>query len=271
MELSIIILNFRSKGLLKQCLRGIELSQLQMPYEVIVVDNNSRDGSMEMVAEFFPWAKRLPLPTNGGFAVGNNAGIRLATGKYVMILNPDVAVFKGAVDTLLAYMNTNEKVGIAVPKLINPDGTIQMSAMRFPNFTVPIWRRTPLGKLPMPQKILRRYHMAEWDHKDNRPIGWALGACFVIRRTALDVVGMFDEQFFLYFEDVDLCRRMWAKSWEIHYVAQAEMVHFHQRLSATAAVLTSMFSYAARIHIRSWLQYFKKYSGQPNPPTEFCL
>lgn len=271
MELSIIILNYRTKGLLKQCLRGIELSQLQMPYEVLVVDNNSRDGSIEMVAEFFPWAKRLPLTTNGGFAVGNNAGIRQAQGKYVMILNPDVAVFKGAADSLLAYMNEHLQVGIAVPKLINPDGTVQMSAMRFPNFTVPVWRRTPLGKLPIPQNILRRYHMAEWDHKDNRPIGWALGACLLMRRTAIDAVGMFDEQFFLYLEDVDLCRRMWAKQWEIHYVAQAEMVHFHQRLSATAAVLTSMFSYAARIHIKSWLQYFKKYSGQPQPPAEFCL
>jgi GT2 family glycosyltransferase len=271
MELSIVILNYRTKGLLKQCLRGIADSQLAMEHEVIVVDNNSNDGSVEMVAEFFPWAKRLPLKTNGGFAVGNNAGIAAATGEYIMVINPDVAVFRGAVDTLLAYMKQHPTVGIAVPKLINPDGTVQMSAMRFPNFSVPIWRRTPLGKLPIPQKILRRYHMAEWDHKDNRQIGWALGACMLIRRTALNQVGTFDERFFLYLEDVDLCRRMWAKQWEVHYVAQAEMVHFHQRLSATAAVLTSMFSYAARIHIASWIAYFKKYSGQPAPPAELCL
>ena len=271
MDLSIIILNYKTKGLLKQCLRGIADSHLGMEYEVIVVDNASGDGSVEMVREGFPWATMIPLDRNGGFSAGNNVGIRQAKGAFVMILNPDVAVFRGAVDTMLDYMRHNPKVGLAVPKLVNPDGSVQMSAMRFPSFTLPIWRRTPLGRLPVPKKILDRYHMIDWDHQESRPIGWALGACFLIRRAALDAVGFLDERFFLYVEDVDYCRRMWERGWEVHYVANAEMVHFHQRLSASRAALASLFSYPARVHMQSWMKYFAKYTGAPSLPKDLCL
>lgn len=271
MELSIIILNYKSKGLLKQCLRGIADSHLGMDYEVIVVDNASGDGSADMVREGFPWAKILALQTNGGYSAGNNAGIRQATGDYILVLNPDVAVFRGAVETMLAYMKEHAKVGLSVPKLVNPDGSIQMSAMRFPTFAVPVWRRTPLGKLPVPKRILERYHMMDWDHQDNRAIGWALGACFLIRRAALEKVGYLDERFFLYVEDVDYCRRMWENGWEVHYVASAEMVHFHQRLSASRPAVTSFFSYPARVHMQSWMKYFAKYAGAPSLPKSLCL
>lgn len=271
MDLSIIILNYKTKGLLKQCLRGIADSHLGMQYEVIVVDNASGDGSVEMVQEGFPWAKVIAAPSNNGFSAGNNIGIRQATGSYIMMLNTDVAVFRGAVENMLAYMADHPKVGLAVPKLVNPDGTIQMSAMRFPTFFVPLWRRTPLGRLPVPKKILERYQMMDWDHQDNRPIGWALGACFLIRRAALEKVGLLDERFFLYVEDTDYCRRMWEHEWEVHYVATAEMVHFHQRLSAARPVLASLFSYPARVHMQSWMKYFSKYAGAPSLPKELCL
>jgi len=271
MTLSIIILNYRSKGLLKQCLRGIVDSHLPMTHEVIVVDNASGDGSVEMVEEHFPWAKVLAMPINGGYASGNNAGLKVATGDFLMILNPDVAVFRGAVDSLLEYAQQHPSVGIVAPKLINPDGSTQMSTMLFPSFPVALWRRTPLGNIPAVKKLIRKYLMMDWDHKSARAIGWALGACILIRRTALEQVGYFDDRFFLYLEDVDYCRRMWERGWEVHCQPAAEMVHYHRRLSADTPVLVSLFSRPARIHTQSWLKYFAKYAGAPQPPAEFRL
>jgi len=264
-ELTIIILNYKTKGLLKQCLRGIKESNLAMATEVIVVDNNSKDGSVAMVEEIFPDIKIVISPTNVGFAAGANLGLRLATGRYLMILNTDVAIFRGAVEQLHKYLVNHPTAGIVAPKLINPDGTTQLSCYRFPNFIIPILRRTPLGKLPWAKKILRSYLMSDWDHQNTRPIGWALGACLMVRRVALDQVGIFDERFFLYFEDVDLCRRFWQRGWEVWYVSDAEMVHYHRRLSAESPGLTGLFSYPTRVHIISGLKYFAKYYGAVKP------
>lgn len=266
MRLSFVILNYKTTGLLKQCLHGIEDCHFKFSHEIIVVDNHSHDHSQEMVQRHFPQVKYIASPKNVGFAAGNNIGIRASSGDYVMLVNADVAVFGDSVLTMLAYLDQHDHVGLVVPKLINPDGTTQMSCYRFPTFLVPIWRRTILRMLPNGRHILTRYMMTDWDHGDNRAIGWALGACFLIRRPALEQVGLLDERYFLYVEDVDYCRRMWARGWEIHYLASAEMVHYHQRMSANGSSWWSVFSYPARIHIRSWLKYFIKYYGAPRPP-----
>ncbi|MBI2984526.1 MAG: glycosyltransferase family 2 protein [Candidatus Kerfeldbacteria bacterium] len=268
MDLSILVLNYKTKGLLKQCLRGILDSQLLLAYEVIVVDNDSRDGSVGMVRQQFPAVQVIASPKNVGFAAGMNIGLARATGRVVLLLNPDVAIFHQAVATLIDYLDTHPQVGLAAPKLINPDGTTQLSCYRFPNIWTPLLRRTPLGRFPAGRRTLRRYLMSDWDHQDNRAVGWVLGACMLIRRTSLERIGPFDERFFLYFEDVDLCRRMWQAGWEVHYAASAEMVHYHQRLSAEYPGLQGLFSYPTRIHIQSGLKYFSKYLGSPPPPHQ---
>ncbi len=266
MTLSIIILNYKTKGLLKQCIRGILEAQLEDEYEVIAVDNHSGDGSIEMVKELFPTVTAISSPVNSGFAAGMNLGFAKARGEFLLILNPDVALFGGAVKELLTYLRHHPRVGIVGPKLINPDGTVQWSCYRFYSHWTPLLRRSPLGRLPASRRHLRRFLMSDWDHQDNRPVGWLLGGCMMIRRQALQEAGQFDPRFFLYFEDVDLCRRMWQAGWEVHYVASAEMVHYHQRMSAEHAGLTGLFSYPTRVHIRSWLRYEAKFFGSPKPP-----
>lgn len=231
-----------------------------------MVDNHSLDHSQEMVQRHFPQVNYIASPQNVGFAAGNNLGIKVSRGEYVMLVNTDVAIFSDSVHAMLDYLNQHQHVGLTVPKLINPDGTTQMSCYRFPSFLVPLWRRTILRLLPNGQQVIKRYMMTDWDHADNRAIGWALGACFLIRRGALDQVGLLDERYFLYVEDVDFCRRMWVRGWEVHYLASAEMVHYHQRMSANGSGWLSVFSYPARLHIRSWLKYFIKYYGAPRPP-----
>lgn len=265
-ELSIIILNYKTKGLLRQCLQGISDCRLPMTTDVIVVDNDSKDGSVEMVHQYFPHVTVIASPRNGGFAAGMNLGLAKAQGRYLLLLNTDVAMFAGTVEKLRDYLEAHPRVGIAAPKLINPDGTTQFSTYLFPNWLIPILRRTPLGKLPVAKSLLRRYLMSDWKHDDHRPVGWVLGACMCIRRDALSEVGFFDERFFLYFEDVDLCRRFWTAGWEVHYVPDAEFVHYHARLSAENPGLGGIFSYPTRIHIRSGLKYFTKYSGVTTPP-----
>ena len=252
--------------MLKQCLRGIQDYRLSLDFEVIVVDNNSGDGSPEMVRALFPEVHLIVAPRNDGFASGNNLGIQAARGRYVMIMNPDVAMFAGAVEELCAYLDQHPRTGIVAPKLINPDGSTQNSTYLFPSFWIPLLRRTPLGRLPGARQVLRRYLMNDWDHQDTRSIGWALGACLVIRSEILQAVGGFDEDFFLYVEDTDLCRRIWAAGWEVVYVHTAEMVHYHKRESAETKGLQGLFAYPTRVHVNSWLTYFRKWQGQPKPP-----
>lgn len=266
MQLSIVIVNYKTKGLLKQCLRGILDCQLTLKHEVIVIDNYSNDGSADMVRDNFPSVHIVAAEQNGGFAVGANLGLRQAKGQYILVLNTDIAIFHGAAESLCRYLDQHPQVGIAVPKLINPDGSTQLSVQRFPSFWIPIWRRTPLGKLPQPRLVVERYLMTDWDHASDGPVGWALGGCMMIRKEAFQAVGFFDERFFLYVEDVDYCRRMWSRGWEVHYVAGTEMVHYHQRLSAEQPAWIGLFAYPARMHIKSWIRYFAKYNGAPKPP-----
>lgn len=266
MTLSIIIVNYKSKGLLKQCLRGLFDAKLATEFEVIVVDNCSSDGSEAMVRQFFPQVKLISALQNKGFGAGNNLGLAVATGTYVLILTPDVAVFPGAVEQLLHYLEKHPQVGVVGPKLINPDGSIQTSAYMFPTFPMAVFRRTPLGRLPAAKRQLRQYLMLDWNHETSQAVGWVLGACFLARASTLRELKGFDEGFFLYVEDTDLCRRVWQAGLEVHYLHTAEMVHYHKRESAANPGLGAFFSYPTRVHIKSWLHYFVKYRDQPHPP-----
>jgi N-acetylglucosaminyl-diphospho-decaprenol L-rhamnosyltransferase len=266
MDVSLIILNYKTKDLLQQCLEEIVSSHWALHTEVVVVDNDSRDGSLEMIRERFPTVRAIASGTNVGFAAGMNLAFKEARGRYFLILNPDVSRFGNAVPTLCAYMERHPKVGLAAPRLVYPDGREQISCYRFPTVWIPLLRRTPLGHLPWAQEVLGQYVMRDFSRKDNLPVGWVIGACMLIRRSALEEVGAFDERFFLYFEDVDLCRRLWQAGWEVHYVADAEVVHRHQRLSAEDPGIRGMLSHPTRAHIESAVKYFAKYLGAPVPP-----
>ena len=261
MNLSIIILNYKTRGLLKQCLKGIQLFDLNLDYEIIVVDNNSCDGTIEMMKDEFTQIKLIASLVNKGYAGGMNLGIKEAKGKYLLLLNTDIAILDNSIRKLYDFMEAHPKAGLAGPKLLNPDGTTQLSCYRFPSFLIPIYRRTPLGKLPFTKKILRKYLMLDWDHKQSKTVDWILGACMIVRKEAINKVGRMDERFFLYFEDIDWCRRFWQNSYEVYYIADVELVHYHKRESAENPGLKGVFSYPTRIHIASWLKYFAKHFG----------
>jgi len=262
MEISIVILNYKSRGLLKQCLKAIKLISLNITYEIIVVDNASGDGSVQMVKQDFPQVKIIKNSQNQGYAAGNNLGIKQAQGKFILVLNPDITVLDRAIEKMYHYMEEHQQVGILGPKLINPDGSTQMSCRTFPTFRIIVYRRTPLGKLPGAQKLLKKHLMVDFNHQQIRDVDWMLGACYLIRKEYLNQVGLFDERFFLYFEDVDLCRRFWQANYKVVYFPQVEMVHYHKRQSAINPGLKGVFGYATRVHINSGIKYFFKYLGK---------
>lgn len=263
-DLSIIILNYKTRGLLKQCLRGIQLFDLKLNYEIIVVDNNSHDGTPEMMKEEFSHIKFIASPVNKGHAGGINLGLKEANGQYIILLNTDIAVLDNAIKKIFDFMESHPKIGLAGPKLLNPDGSTQLSCYRFPKFLTPLYRRTPLGKLPFAKNQLKKYLMIDFDHKTSRTVDWVLGACMIIRREVLEKVGLMDERFFLYFEDIDWCRRFWQVGYEVYYIAEVELIHYHRRESAENPGLKGIFSYPTRIHIASWLKYVAKYLGVKN-------
>lgn len=252
-KLSIIILNYRSAGLVKQCLKGIEKYLINISYEIIVVDNNSPDKLLNL-PELFPQIKFILLSKNKGFAAGNNAGIKVAKGNFILILNPDIAVLPGSIEKMITYLLEHKKVGMVVPQLLNPDRTIQFSVMRFPKWWLPILRRTFLGNFTWAAKWLNWYLYKDWDHLTVKKVDWALGACLLVKREALLQVGLFDERYFLYVEDTDWCRRFWQKGWEIIYLPSAQLIHYHMRESAE-----KFFSKINFIHFISWLKYFWKF------------
>lgn len=261
MKLSIVILNYKSRGFTRQCVKGILSQPPPFAYEVLVVDNHSNDGVEDMIRNEFPSVQFIQTGKNLGMAAGNNRGIRQSKGDYVCVMNPDIAVVGNALEKMVAYLEAHRDVGIAVPKLLNPDGTVQTSCRRFQTPWIILLRRSPLGQLPFGKRHLQTFLMLESDHNMVQPVDWALGACMMVRRTAMEKVGLLDERYFLYFEDMDWCRRFWEAGFPVMYLGKiAEMYHYHQRQSATSFGFRNLFSYPTRVHMMSALKYFMKFS-----------
>ena len=265
MDLSIIIVNINERGFLKQFLKGIERAKLRCSYEIIVADNSSTDGSIEMMGECFPEIKLIKFPDNRGLSVAFNAAVKHARGEFILYMNNDIAVFDGVIEELVEYIRHHPKIGVLAPKLLNPDRSIQLSCYKFQTPIVPIFRRTLLGKLPKGKRVLRDYLMLDFDHNAIQTVDWILGAVMMLRRTALDEVGGMDERFFAYYEDADLCRQMWSHGWQVVYYAPVQLIHYHQRTSAANPGLSIIFNKFTRIHILSGLKYFLKYHRHPMP------
>ena len=190
---------------------------------------------------------------------GNNAGLKKARGKYLVVMNPDTIAFKDTFKKLYDYMETNASVGITGPLQYNPNKTIQNSCFRWYGIFTPMYRRTPLGRFKFAQKDIGRLIMKDFDHKSEREVDWLLGSFLFIRAKALKEVGLFDERYFMYFEDTDLCRRFWEKNWKVVYFPQARIIHNHLRQSAQCPWYKALISPIVRYHIASWIKYLRKW------------
>jgi len=268
MDLSIVILNYKNRGLVKQCVKTIGLAAPKSSHEIIVVDNASEDGTGEMLASRFPHVTFVASPVNGGYASGNNLGIAASSGRYVLVLNPDITVRPGAIDAMVDFMDRNRDIGVLGPRLVHPDGSLDESCFRFPTPAIPVYRRTPLGRTAFGRQALGRYVMDDFDRTATRDVDWLLGAALMVRREALAKVGPLDERYFLYFEDTDWCRRFLEAGWRVTYFAGATMVHYHDRLSARGSWITSPLRASTRIHIASAFKYFRKWGTEATAVRE---
>jgi GT2 family glycosyltransferase len=202
---------------------------------VVVVDNASSDGSPEMVALEFPEVRLLAQATNLGFTGGHNLAFRERRGEHALPLNSDTVVHPGAIGGLLEYLRANPDVGILGPKLLNPDGSLQFSCRRFPNPVAALFRNTPLGRLFPNNRFTRDYLMQDWDHASPREVDWVSGAAMLVRGDLLDRLGGFDEGYFMYCEDVDLCKRAWQQGAKVVYLPSAVITHAIGRSTDQAA------------------------------------
>jgi GT2 family glycosyltransferase len=265
MKVTFVTVAYKTPELIRNLLKSVELAKLGFAFEYIVVNNNPGDGLKQMLEERFPWVTIIDAPGNVGFGAGNNIGFRLAKGEYIMCTNPDLTFFPGEMEKLLAHADADPKAGIIGPKLLHPNRTIQRNFHRFPSLLIPAYRRTFLGKTPWGKRAIAHYQMHDFDGESIRDVDGLFGAALLIRKQALEQFGYFDETFFMYFEDVDLCRRAWQQGWRVCYVPTAHFVHYHQRESAIKWPWQILTQRTSRAHLASALHYFRKYRGQSSP------
>jgi N-acetylglucosaminyl-diphospho-decaprenol L-rhamnosyltransferase len=251
-DLSIVIVNWNTRDLLAQCLDSIYQSGNEPVIELIVVDNASSDGSQGMILERFPQTRLIQNPTNVGFARANNQGILQSRGRYVLLLNSDTLVRSGALQSLLEFMDNHVEAGAASARLLNADGSLQYSCSPAPTLTSEFLRMFHLPGI----RADGYYSMDEWDVNQPRSVDVLLGACMLIRREALDQVGLLDEQYFMYSEEVDLCSRLRSSGWRLYWVPTAEVVHFGGQSTRQASADMFLRLYESK------LIYFRKNYGR---------
>lgn len=264
-DVSILIVHTYEKKLLRQTLRGLRRAAPKVSFEVIVIDNNPAAGLADVLKSEFSDVVYLTNKENKGFGGAMNVGIEKSRGRYILVFNPDIIVQSGSLEELVSFMDQNQDVGISGPKLLNPDKTLQHSCYRQPTHMMPVYRRTPLGKMDFAKKEVDNYLMVHDDHGETMDVDSLIGAALFTRREALDEVGLFDERFFMYYEDNDLCRRFWEKGYRVVYHPKSEMVHYHRRASADGNLFAQLFNKFAWIQIHSFIKYTLKYRGQENP------
>ena len=223
LDLSIILVCWNNKEYLDPCLESLYDTGMKNSFDVIVVDNGSTDGSQQMLAEKYPDVKVIQNDENVGLGRASNQGIDATRGKYVLLLNNDTIVDGASFDVMIDFLNANPKVGAVGGKVFNPDGTVQTCYNYFSTFQEEFLVATRLGKL------LRRGYPAVVDAEDVKSVDWMTSACLMVRRSALDEVGLLDEDYFIYGDEADLQYRIKKAGWEIYYLPQATIIHYGGR------------------------------------------
>jgi len=258
-NLSITICSWNTIDDTRACLQSLREAKDEANFEVIVVDNNSEDGSPDMVAAEFPEFTLLAQSKNLGFTGGHNLAVQHATGTHKALLNSDTIVHPGAIKAIAEFMDANPDAGIVGPKLLNPDGSLQYSCRKFPNPVAAAFRNTILGRLFPNNKYTRDYLMQDWTHDGSREVDWVSGAALFIRGDCMDKIGLLDNTLFMFCEDVDWCKRAWQAGYKVKYFPQAVITHAIGR--STDKAPNRMI---ARFH-RSMFRYYKKHNVKESP------
>lgn len=259
-DVSIIIVNWNTKEFLVSCIKGVLEKEQRISKEIIVIDNGSRDGSASEVKRVFPSVHLIENERNLGFAKAANQGLQKASGRYVLLLNPDTQVKEEAIDRLVSFMDTHIDTGVDGVQLLNSDGSRQNSIANFPSLATELLNKSLLKWL-FPQTFPgKKRHYPEPIEVDS-----VIGACMMVRRDVINQVGLLDEDYFLFLEETDWCYRIKKAGWKIYHVPQAEVYHFQGKSAESEKKKAKIEHYRSRYHFfkknRGSLQWFILISG----------
>ena len=242
-DVSIIIVNWNALTYLRNCLRSIAEETRGCSYEIIVVDNDSDDGSQEMIRSEFPEVTAVLNEQNVGFAGGNNQALRLARGRYLLLLNPDTLVLDGAIDTCVAYADElrHGDVGVVGCQVWADSTTIQKTCFQFPSPVNTLLNLLGVTRRFPGSRLLSRAEMGWWDRRDEREVDVVSGMFMLVRREALQEVGVMDEGYFMYAEEADWCYRFWQSGWKCVFTPRARIMHLEEGGKSTALVSAKMY------------------------------
>ncbi|MCD4653085.1 glycosyltransferase family 2 protein [bacterium] len=255
-DLSIVTISTNEGDQLADSARSVMAGIGGLDIEYFVIDNGSSDETAAIVAQY-PNIKLIRNESCRGFATNNNLALKKSSGRYVLLLNPDTILDPETLPFMIKYMDEHTDIGASACKLVNPDGSIQHTARRFPTPGAIIARWAHLDRFVPNLKILRSYLMTDWDHESERDVDWLVGAFILARREVIDSVGMLDSAFDpLYYEDIDWCYRIRRAGWRICYVPNVRIVHLYDRESAQ-----TLFNKWTVVHFRNIIRYFWKHRG----------
>ncbi len=252
-DLSVIIVSWNVRDLLRRCLHSV-FGARGLTLEVTVVDNASTDGSVEMVRNEFPHVHCIDNPDNRGFPAANNQGIAIAQGRYVLLLNSDTETVGDALATMVVFADTHPQVGVVGPQLLNDDGSVQSSRRRFPTLATAFFESTWLQPCA-PRRLLERYYVLDQPDDVTLDVDWVKGAALMARREAIEQVGLMDDGYFMYSEELDWCRRFREAGWRVVYLPTAQIVHYEGKSSEQVLPVRHIHFQSSKV------RYFYKFHG----------
>jgi hypothetical protein len=262
MDVSVVIVSYNTKEQLRRCLNSLQRHTIDVDAEIIVVDNHSQDGSAAMVLQEFPGVRVIRSRRNVGLARATNVGIAAARGEFVLWLNPDCELREPILGRMVAYMRAHPDIGALGPRIVDPDGTLQLSCRRFPGFSTAVFNRYSLLTRVWPgNPFSSHYLMTDWDHATVREVDWVSGACMLLPRWLLLELDGLDEAFFMYIEDVDLCYRIREVGLKVVYFPVVTVVH-----EIGASTRTAPLRMVWERHRSMWHYYRKHLAG--NTPID---
>ena len=254
-DLSICIVNWNTEAVLRECLQSVYQQTRGITYEIFVVDNASKDKSVKMVKDLFPNVHLIVNEQNKGFAAANNQALRLANGRYILFLNPDTVIHDSAPEVMIQFMERHSEAGAIGCKLLNEHGSVQHSIRKFPNFNVALLENTMLRRLPFLRRRVKDFKMEGFSFDKTEEVDAVCGAALLVRKDVLDEVGPMDEGYFMFIEELDLCRRIRTRGHKVYFTPDAHITHFggESRNQNPEGLML--------IGLRSLMRYFNKFEG----------
>jgi GT2 family glycosyltransferase len=257
-QLSIIIVNYNVENLLKKCLESIFKYEKDLEFEVIVVDNNSKDHSQEMLKSDFPQVKLIENKRNLGFSKACNQGIKESRGRYILLLNPDTELTPGGFKEMIEFMDSKPDVGICGPKMMDQQGNLQFSCRSFPSYLTAISSSQSILHKIFPENFLsQKYLLKDQNHSQIMEVDWVSGSSLLAKREMLEKIGLLDERFYMYVEDVDLCYRAKKSGFSVFYFPQVLVIHHIGRSTGKKKITMQVE------HHRSMYYFYRKHH-KPN-------